>query len=144
MRFSYGKEARKEKRRNYFSAVAVAFAAVTVLRFASTEKEITFGKSADNPDRQAAQYMLDNGYDTVYSVFGLSGRREGGERIAIASGGKISAIFFGEGDYEPMFMPVKYLTVNDRYKTADPEKSLYFTLEGSARQFEQEAKRKRR
>ncbi len=132
----------KKKGEIIFSAVAVAFAAVTVLRFASTEKEITFGKSADNPDRQAAQYMLDNGYDTVYSVFGLSGRREGGERIAIASGGKISAIFFGEGDYEPMFMPVKYLTVNDRYKTADPEKSLYFTLEGSARQFEQEAKEK--
>lgn len=132
----------KKKGKIIFSVVAVIFAAVTVLNFSSAEKEITLGKSADNPDRQAAQYMLDNGYDTVYSVFGLSGRREGGERIAIISDGKISAVFFGEGNYDPIFVPIKYLTVNDHYKTADPEKSLYFTLEKSSQQFEQEAKKK--
>lgn len=131
----------KNKGKAVVSAVAVAFVAVTVMRFVSTEKEITLGKSEDNPDRQAAQYMLDNGYDTVYSVFGLSGRREGAERIAIASGGGISAVFFGEGDLDPMFMPINYLCVDNHYKTADPEKSLYFTLEKDSRRFEQEAKK---
>lgn len=47
-----------------------------------------------------------------------------------------------DNGYAPMFMPIKYLTVNDHYRTADSQKSIYFTLEKSSQQFEQEAKEK--
>ena len=69
--------------------------------------------------------MLDNGYDTVYSTFGLSGRIDGAENIIVASGDKIHLVQFKRIDRSTAMKPVEYLCVKDDFKSRDNEKSLY-------------------
>ena len=69
--------------------------------------------------------MLDNGYDTIYSVFGLSGVMDGAENVVVASGDKIHIVQFKNVDSSKPMKPVEYLCVKDGYKQRDNSKSLY-------------------
>lgn len=118
--------ARTENRRKIFISVTAVFAAVMIsFRAVGTIDEIRAGKKPDTVSHQIANYILDNGYDTVYSTFGLSGRIDGAENIIVASGDKIHLIQFKRIDRSTAMKPVEYLCVKDDFKSRDNEKSLY-------------------
>ncbi len=115
-----------EKQRSIlFSAVAVFAAGMIIFRTVGAVGEIKAGKDENSTAHQIANYMLDNGYDTIYSVFGLSGVLDGAENIVVASGDKIHLVQFKNVDSSKPMKPVEYLCIKDGYKQWDNAKSLY-------------------
>lgn len=115
----------EKKRDVLFAVVAVFTAGMIIFRTAGAVEEIKAGKDKNSTAHQIANYMLDNGYDTIYSVFGLSGVMDGAENVVVASGDKIHLVQFKNvGSSKPM-KPVEYLCVKDGYKQWDNSKSLY-------------------
>lgn len=115
-----------EKKRDVFFAVVAVFAAGMIMfRTAGAVEEIKAGKDKNSTAHQIANYMLDNGYDTIYSVFGLSGVMDGAENVVVASGDKIHIVQFKNVDSSKPMKPVEYLCVKDGYKQWDNSKSLY-------------------
>lgn len=108
-----------------FSVVAVFTAGMIIFRTAGAVEEIKAGKDKNSTAHQIANYMLDNGYDTIYSVFGLSGVMDGAENVVVASGDKIHIVQFKNVDSSKPMKPVEYLCVKDGYKQWDNSKSLY-------------------
>lgn len=98
----------------------IMLAAVAVISFGAkgitTYREIENGKLSSNPIIQAEKYMTENGYDTVYSLY--SGGGAAG--ISIASGDRIKVLGFKDN-----FEPINYLCVEDSYKKANKDKTLY-------------------
>lgn len=118
------------KRRNViFSIIAVFAAGMIAFRTVGTVGEIKKGKDENSTAHQIASYMLDNGYDTIYSVFGLSGIMDGAENVIVASGDKIHLVQYKRVDRSKPMKPVEYLCVKDGYKKWDNEKSLYLLRE---------------
>lgn len=111
------------------SAIAVFTAAMLVFRTVGTVGEIKKGKDENSTAHQIADYMLENGYDTVFSVFGLSGVIDGAENVIIASGDKLHIVQYKRADGRFALKPVEYLCVKDDYKNRDNEKSLYLLRE---------------
>lgn len=117
------------KRKAFFSIVAVFAAGMIAFRTVGAVGEIKNGKDESSMAHQIANYMLDNGYDTIYSVFGLSGIMDGAENIIVASGDKIHLVQYKRVDRSKPMKPVEYLCVKDGYKQWDNEKSLYLLRE---------------
>ncbi len=115
----------EKKRDILFSVVAVFAAGMIIFRTAGAVEEIKAGKDKNSTAHQIANYMLDNGYDTIYSVFGLSGVMDGAENVVVASGDKIHLVQFKNVDSSKPMKPVEYLCVKDGYKQWDNSKSLY-------------------
>lgn len=115
----------EKKRDVLFSVVAVFTAGMIIFRTAGAVEEIKAGKDKSSTAHQIANYMLDNGYDTIYSVFGLSGVMDGAENVVVASGDKIHIVQFKNVDSSKPMKPVEYLCVKDGYKQWDNSKSLY-------------------
>ena len=115
----------EKKRDILFSVVAVFTAGMIIFRTAGAVEEIKAGKDKNSTAHQIANYMLDNGYDTIYSVFGLSGVMDGAENVVVASGDKIHIVQFTNVDSSKPMKPVEYLCVKDGYKQWDNSKSLY-------------------
>lgn len=115
----------EKKRDVLFSVVAVFAAGMIIFRTAVAVEEIKAGKDKNSTAHQIANYMLDNGYDTIYSVFGLSGVMDGAENVVVASGDKIHLVQFKNVDSSKPMKPVEYLCVKDGYKQWDNSKSLY-------------------
>lgn len=115
----------EKKRDVLFSVVAVFTAGMIIFRTAGAVEEIKAGKDKSSTAHQIAIYMLDNGYDTIYSVFGLSGVMDGAENVVVASGDKIHIVQFKNVDSSKPMKPVEYLCVKDGYKQWDNSKSLY-------------------
>lgn len=115
----------EKKRDVLFSVVAVFTAGMIIFRTAGAVEEIKAGKDKNSTAHQIANYMLDNGYDTIYSVFGLSGVMDGAENVVVASGDKIHIVQFKNVDSSKPMKPVEYLCVKDSYKQWDNSKSLY-------------------
>lgn len=115
----------EKKRDVLFSVVAVFAAGMIIFRTAGAVEEIKAGKDKSSTAHQIANYMLDNGYDTIYSVFGLSGVMDGAENVVVASGDKIHIVQFKNVDSSKPMKPVEYLCVKDGYKQWDNSKSLY-------------------
>lgn len=119
-----------ERQRTFiFSFIAVFTAGMLVFRAVGTVEEIKAGKDENSTAHQIASYMLGNGYDTVYSVFGLSGIMDGAENIIVASGDKLNLVQYKRVDRSKPMKPVEYLCVKDGYKRTDNEKSLYLLRE---------------
>lgn len=115
-----------EKKRDILLSVVAVFAAgMIIFRTAGAVEEIKAGKDKNSTAHQIANYMLDNGYDTIYSVFGLSGVMDGAENVVVASGDKIHIVQFKNVDSSKPMKPVEYLCVKDGYKQRDNSKSLY-------------------
>lgn len=117
------------KRKAFFSIIAVFAAGMIAFRTVGAVGEIKNGKDENSTAHQIANYMLDNGYDTIYSVFGLSGIMDGAENIIVASGDKIHLVQYKRVDRSKPMKPVEYLCVKDGYKQWDNEKSLYLLRE---------------
>ena len=117
------------KRKAFFSIIAVFAAGMIAFRTVGAVGEIKNGKDESSTAHQIANYMLDNGYDTIYSVFGLSGIMDGAENIIVASGDKIHLVQYKRVDRSKPMKPVEYLCVKDDYKQWDNEKSLYLLRE---------------
>lgn len=118
------------KRKNIAaSAIALFTAAMLVFRTVGAVGEIKKGKDENSTAHQIADYMLENGYDTVVSVFGLSGVIDGAENVIIASGDKLHIVQFSRADGRLALRPVEYLCVKDDYKNRDNSKSLYLLRE---------------
>lgn len=117
------------KRKAFFSIIAVFVAGMIAFRTVGTVGEIKKGKDENSTAHQIANYMLDNGYDTIYSVFGLSGIMDGAENIIVASGDKIHLVQYKRVDRSKPMKPVEYLCVKDSYKQWDNKKSLYLLRE---------------
>lgn len=117
------------KRKAFFSIIAVFVAGMIAFRTVGVVGEIKNGKDENSTAHQIANYMLDNGYDTIYSVFGLSGIMDGAENIIVASGDKIHLVQYKRVDRSKPMKPVEYLCVKDGYKQWDNEKSLYLLRE---------------
>ena len=115
----------EKKRDVIFAVVAVFTAGMIIFRTAGAVEEIKAGKDKSSTAHQIANYMLDNGYDTIYSVFGLSGVMDGAENVVVASGDKIHIVQFKNVDSSKPMKPVEYLCVKDGYKQWDNSKSLY-------------------
>lgn len=115
----------EKKRDILFAVVAVFTAGMIIFRTAGAVEEIKAGKDKNSTAHQIANYMLDNGYDTIYSVFGLSGVMDGAENVVVASGDKIHLVQFKNVDSSKPMKPVEYLCVKDGYKQWDNSKSLY-------------------
>lgn len=115
----------EKKRDVLFSVVAVFTAGMIIFRTAGAVEEIKAGNDKNSTAHQIANYMLDNGYDTIYSVFGLSGVMDGAENVVVASGDKIHIVQFKNVDSSKPMKPVEYLCVKDGYKQWDNSKSLY-------------------
>lgn len=115
----------EKKRDDLFAVVAVFTAGMIIFRTAGAVEEIKAGKDKNSTAHQIANYMLDNGYDTIYSVFGLSGVMDGAENVVVASGDKIHIVQFKNVDSSKPMKPVEYLCVKDGYKQWDNSKSLY-------------------
>lgn len=115
----------EKKRDILFSVVAVFTAGMIIFRTVVAVGEIKTGKDENSTAHQIANYMLDNGYDTIYSVFGLSGVMDGAENVVVASGDKIHLVQFKNVDSSKPMKPVEYLCVKDGYKQWDNSKSLY-------------------
>lgn len=115
----------EKKRDVLFAVVAVFTAGMIIFRTAGAVEEIKAGKDKSSTAHQIANYMLDNGYDTIYSVFGLSGVMDGAENVVVASGDKIHLVQFKNVDSSKPMKPVEYLCVKDGYKQWDNSKSLY-------------------
>lgn len=111
------------------SVISVLTAAMLVVRTAECVGEIKKGKDENSTAHQIADYMLENGYDTVFSVFGLSGVIDGAENVIIASGDKLHIVQFSRADGRLALRPVEYLCVKDDYKSRDNAKSLYLLRE---------------
>lgn len=115
-----------EKKRGLLVSVISVFAAgMIIFRTVGTVGEIKAGKDKNSTAHQIANYMLDNGYDTIFSVFGLSGVMDGSENVIVASGDKIHLVQFKRVDRSKPMKPVEYLCVKDGYKQWDNSKSLY-------------------
>ncbi len=117
------------KRKAFFSIIAVFVTGMIAFRTVGAVGEIKNGKDENSTAHQIANYMLDNGYDTIYSVFGLSGIMDGAENIIVASGDKIHLVQYKRVDRSKPMKPVEYLCVKDDYKQWDNEKSLYLLRE---------------
>lgn len=117
------------KRKAFFSIIAVFAAGMIAFRTVGAVGEIKNGKDENSTAHQIANYMLDNGYDTIYSMFGLSGIMDGAENIIVASGDKIHLVQYKRVDRSKPMKPVEYLCVKDGYKQWDNEKSLYLLRE---------------
>lgn len=117
------------KRKAFFSIIAVFVAGMIAFRTVGAVGEIKNGKDENSTAHQIANYMLDNGYDTIYSVFGLSGIMDGAENVIVASGDKIHLVQYKRVDRSKPMKPVEYLCVKDDYKQWDNEKSLYLLRE---------------
>ena len=117
------------KRKAFFSIIAVFAAGMIAFRTVGAVGEIKNGKDENSTAHQIANYMLDNGYDTIYSVFGLSGIMDGAENIIVASGDKIHLVQYKRVDRSKPMKPVEYLCVKDGYKQWDNKKSLYLLRE---------------
>ena len=115
----------EKKRDVLFAVVAVFTAGMIIFRTAGAVEEIKAGKDKNSTAHQIANYMLDNGYDTIYSVFGLSGVMDGAENVVVASGDKIHIVQFKNVESSKPMKPVEYLCVKDGYKQWDNSKSLY-------------------
>lgn len=117
---------KSEKKRNAFLSIIAVFAAgMIVFRTVGAVGEIKKGKDESSTAHQIANYMLDNGYDTIYSVFGLSGVMDGAENVVVASGDTINLVQYKRVDRSKPMRPVEYLCVKDGYKRWDNSKSLY-------------------
>lgn len=117
---------KSEKKRNAFLSIIAVFAAgMIVFRTVGAVGEIKKGKDENSTAHQIANYMLDNGYDTIYSVFGLSGVMDGAENVVVASGDTINLVQYKRVDRSKPMRPVEYLCVKDGYKRWDNSKSLY-------------------
>lgn len=117
---------KSEKKRNVFLSIIAVFAAgMIVFRTVGAVGEIKKGKDESSTAHQIANYMLDNGYDTIYSVFGLSGVMDGAENVVVASGDTINLVQYKRVDRSKPMRPVEYLCVKDGYKRWDNSKSLY-------------------
>ena len=117
---------KSEKKRNAFLSIIAVFAAgMIVFRTVGAVGEIKKGKDESLTAHQIANYMLDNGYDTIYSVFGLSGVMDGAENVVVASGDTINLVQYKRVDRSKPMRPVEYLCVKDGYKRWDNSKSLY-------------------
>ena len=118
------------KRQNIAASVIAVFtAAMLVFRTVGTVGEIKKGKDENSTAHQIADYMLENGYDTVFSVFGLSGVIDGAENVIIASNDKLHIVQYKRADGRFALKPVEYLCVKDDYKNRDNAKSLYLLRE---------------
>ena len=118
------------KRKNIAaSAIALFAAAMLVFRTIGTVGEIKKGKDENSTAHLIADYMLENGYDTVFSVFGLSGVIDGAENVIIASNDKLHIVQYKRADGRFALKPVEYLCVKDDYKNRDNAKSLYLLRE---------------
>lgn len=118
------------KRKNIAaSAIALLTAAMLVVRTAECVGEIKKGKDENSTAHQIADYMLENGYDTVFSVFGLSGVIDGAENVIIASNDELHIVQYKRADGRFALKPVEYLCVKDDYKNRDNAKSLYLLRE---------------
>ena len=118
------------KRKNIAaSAIALLTAAMLVFRTVGAVGEIKKGKDENSTAHQIADYMLENGYDTVFSVFGLSGVIDGAENVIIASNDELHIVQYKRADGRFALKPVEYLCVKDDYKNRDNAKSLYLLRE---------------
>ena len=107
------------------TSVIVLFAVFISFKFIETNREIRTDKDRNSEAHQITDYMLENGYDTLYSVFGLGAECKGGENVAVASGDKIYLIQLASVNNWDKSPVTDFLHIKDDFKTRDNEKSLY-------------------
>ena len=107
------------------SIVALLFTALIVIKGVGTLNEIKADKNPNTSTYQIAKYMTDNGYDTLYFVFGLSWGDVTGENVVVASGDRIYPVQLEKADDWEKGVTMNYLHIKDNYKLRDDEKSLY-------------------
>lgn len=108
-----------------YAAVSVFVLVSVIFRFIGTAGEIKTGKDENSVSHQIADYVLNNGYDTVYSVFGLSNSVKGAENVVAASGDRIHLVQFKRMDRTLPMKPVTFLCNKNDFKNRDNAKSLY-------------------
>lgn len=115
-----------EKKRNVvFSIIAVFMAGMITFRATGAVGEIKAGKDENSTAHRIADYMLDNGYETVFCTFGLSGLVDGAENVVVASGDRIRLVQYKRTDVRLAMKPVEFLCIKDNYKRWNNDKSLY-------------------
>lgn len=93
---------------------------------ATTVKEVSVGKSDKTAAYRISEYMLDNGYESLYACLGFNQQNKGGEDVVVVSNDKIKlACFKSFKENNNTLEPVKSICVKDNYKSFDNEKSLY-------------------
>lgn len=108
------------------AVMAILFVSLIVFKGIGTWKEIKADKNPNTTTYRVARYITENGYDTLYSIFGLSWGEVSGEKIAVASGDEIYFIQLRRVVSWEENPSVEYLHLKDDYKSRDDSKSLYF------------------
>lgn len=116
----------QSKSKNFIilTVISVFVAAMLCTNTVKIIREVQNDKKIENSAYQISEYMLDNGYENLYAVFGLNQNIKGGENIIVASNDKIRIIQFKRLDCDTPMKPVEYLRTEDEY-LADNQKSLY-------------------
>ena len=106
--------------------IAVMVLSVLVYRGVGTVNEIKKGTDRDSEAYQIADYIKENGYDTLYYLSGFNWRYyPTGEDVIVASGDSIYPIRMKSVCYWEETPIPEYLRVKDNYKTRSDEKSIY-------------------
>lgn len=114
------------KRKNIVTSIIIIFfVAIFSFRTVQCVNEIQAGKDENSDAHQIADYMMENGYKNLYSVFGLSGVQDGAENVVVASGDKIHLVQYKRLDGSYPMKPVEYLCVKDDFRNTDSSESLY-------------------
>lgn len=116
----------QSKSKNFIilTVISVFVAVMLCTNTVKTIREVQNDKNAENSAYQISEYMLDNGYENLYAVFGLNQTIKGSENIVVASNDKIRIIQFKRLDCDTPLKPVEYLRTEDEY-LADNQKSIY-------------------
>ena len=106
-------------------ALAALFALLIVVKGIGAYNEICADKEPTTQSYQIASYMTENGYDTLYSIFGLSWEDVSGESVVVASNDEIYLVQLRKTvDWEED-PTVEYLHVKDDYKSRQDDRSLF-------------------
>lgn len=106
--------------------IAVMVLSVLVYRGVGTVNEIKKGTDRDSEAYQIADYIKENGYDTLYYLSGFNWRYyPTGEDVIVASGDSIYPIRMKSVCFWEETPIPEYLRVKDNYKTRSDEKSIY-------------------
>ncbi|HAY73185.1 MAG TPA: hypothetical protein DCY31_04925 [Ruminococcaceae bacterium] len=127
------KRAKKIKAPIYL-VVFMCFAVTISMKWSVTYTEVRQGKNIGNVVYQMSDYMLSNGYDTLFTPYVTNGQSKRGESVIVASKDRLNYIFV---DYrEKDIYADNYLRMKDDYKFVDNAKSLYYIEEKNISDFE--------
>lgn len=116
----------------------IFFSVIISYKYMYSFNEITENKKENNSVYEAAEYILDNDYDTICSYYAVGLSDFGAESISVATNYKINRIFyFYDETFETQnkwFTPFDHVCIIDEYKNIDNSKCIYYLLEKNLNQ----------